>query len=131
MCKFFNKFAISRHVRLLQYMGLSIARGSCGRNTMRPWQFVHWGNKSLQLPQQKYIDWKYKRKLKETYLLITFSHNHQICLSIYLYAGSICLTRFGKNHIPLRDFSAAIFTSLTEENQFQISTSFNFWNKKW
>ncbi|GBN64387.1 hypothetical protein AVEN_129915-1 [Araneus ventricosus] len=34
--------------------------------------------------------------------MITFRHNHQIYLDVYLNSGPTCLTRFGRNHVPAR-----------------------------
>lgn len=54
------------------------------------------------------------------YVLISFWHNYQIYLCIYLSARQTCLTQLNRNWInrncPLNQFTTPVFTLLLEEN---------------
>ncbi|GBO30841.1 hypothetical protein AVEN_139936-1 [Araneus ventricosus] len=52
--------------------------------------------------KQLFIDIRQKiqKGNQEAYLPLTFPHNHQIYLGIYLKAGPTCLNRLGRNHVP-------------------------------
>ncbi|GBO20146.1 hypothetical protein AVEN_35899-1 [Araneus ventricosus] len=56
-----------------------------------------------------------------------FSTLNQIYLGIYFNPGPTCLTRLDRNHVPLSQFWATVFTSLSEDNSVQISV----WNPNW